>query len=333
MKRAGNLFEHVVDFHNLCAAARRAAKGKHGKRSAAWMLFHMETEVLELQRELNAGTYRPRAYRTFSVSDPKPRTISAAHIRDRVVHHALCDVLEPVFERVAIFDSYACRKGKGSHAAVRRVRHFSRSQPYFVKLDIRKFFETVDHGVLKALVRHVVKDPRVLWLVDLFIDHGAPGSPAGIGMPIGNLTSQNFANFYLHPLDHLIKEGMRVRGYVRYMDDMILFGHSSRALHRLRKRVEEFASEMLRLSVKDEATVVAPVTEGIGFLGMRIWPSVIRLDRVSRIRFIRKARDRMAEIDGCVGDEAEALRSLASLVGHVSQADTRGLRRSVFHGR
>jgi len=332
LKREGHLFERAIDFHNLCAAARRTAQGKRGTNSAAWILFHLETQVLEVQRELKAGTYRPRAYRTFSISDPKSRTISAAHIRDRVVHHALCDVLEPVFERVAIFDSYACRKGKGSHAAVQRVRHFSRSQPCYLKLDIRKFFETVDHGVLKTLVRRVVKDPRVHWLVDMFIDHGAPGSPPGMGMPIGNLTSQHFANFYLHTLDHMIKETLGVHGYVRYMDDMILFGPSAGALHDQRRRIEGFVRKELRVCIKDEATVVAPINEGIGFLGMRIWPSVIRLDGTSRIRFIRKAKARMAEIDSDTGDEAEALRSLESLVGHVSKADTRSLRRSVFYG-
>ena len=330
MKRAGHLFEHVASFAALHRAAYMAARGKRGKPATAAFLFNLEPEVLALKRELRDKTYRPRPYRTFSVADPKPRTISAADFRDRVVHHALCSVLEPIFERAAIFDSYACRTGKGSHAAVLRAQAFCRRQRYFLKLDVRKFFETADHSVLKALVRRSVKDPDVLWLVDTIIDHGAPGSPPGKGLPIGNLTSQHLANHCLAALDHFVKQELRVPLYLRYMDDSLLFGDDKARLWEARDRIRDFLHERLALDLKDEATVLAPVPEGLPFLGFRIWPRVIRLDP----RAARRFRSRMREIHRRLSDgtlqEEDAVRRGGSLLGHVAFANTLQFRRSFF---
>lgn len=330
MKRAGFLFEQVADFHGLCGAARRVLRGRRSLPGYARLAYEIEGEVLALQRELVAGTYRPRPYRTFMIADPKPRTISAADLRDRVVHHALCASLEPVFEQVAVFDSYACRPGKGTHKAVARAGEFARRYRYFLKLDIRHCFETIDHEILKRLMRRVIKDRRVLWLVDLLIDHGAPGSSSGKGLPIGNLTSQHFANFYLTRLDHFVKEFLRVPGYVRYMDDELLFGDSKADLWRWYEAVRSFVADRLRLELKDEVMVLAPVTEGIPFLGLRVWPRWVRLNRCSRQRFLRGVRrlERSVE-DGGMSDQAFE-RSMASRVGHLTIADTVGLRRSVF---
>ena len=151
--------------------------------------MNLETEALKLQRELLDDSYCPREYRIFAIIDPKPRMISAAAFRDRVVHHALCAALEPTLERYAIFDSYACRPKKGGYAATKRAQGFARRLSYFLKLDVYKFFETADHDVLKRLLRRLVKDKRALALCDRFIDAGAPRSAAGKGLPIGNLTS------------------------------------------------------------------------------------------------------------------------------------------------
>lgn len=330
MKRAGNLFERAADFHALCAAARRASRGKGRTQSASSFLFHLETEVLKLQREIQDGSYRPRPYRTFTVADPKPRTISAADFRDRVAHHALCAVLEPLFERAAIFDSYACRPGKGSHAAVRRAQAFTRRFKYFLKLDVRKFFENADHAELKAGLRRLVKDARLLALADRIIDHGAPGSPPGKGLPIGNLTSQHFANHYLSPLDHFIKERLRVPGYLRYMDDMLLFADSKESLREAETAVEERLRGRLRLELKAEAKVLAPVSEGIPFLGMRVWPNLIRLDGRGRRRLISALRGNAAALSGGWLSEDEAGPSLRSRLGHAAHSNALRLRRSLF---
>lgn len=329
MKRAGHLFEKVADFHALCVATKRAARGKRQTQSAASFLFHLESEVLSLQREIWDGCYQPRPYRTFSISDPKPRTISAADFRDRVAHHALCAVLEPLFERAAIFDSYACRPGKGSHAAVRRAQHFARRFGRFLKLDIQKFFENLDHEVLKASLRRLVKDARLLRLADRIIDHGAPGSAPGKGLPIGNLTSQHFANHYLSPLDHFVKEKLRVPGYLRYMDDFLFFSDSKRFLCEAHRRILEFLELKLKLQLKSEVTVHAPVSEGIPFLGLRIWPQVIRLDGSGKRRLIR-ALKLGAEGLACGRLAEDALAaSLRSRLGHAEHVDTLGLRQSL----
>jgi hypothetical protein len=253
-------------------------------------MFDVEREVLNLQAELESRTYKPGEYRTFTIIDPKPRTISASPFRDRVVHHALCAALDPVFERYHIFDCHACRVGKGTVAAIRRAQHFARKFRYFAKLDVRHFFETADHQVLKHLVRRLVKDEGVLWLVDLFIDLGAPGSPQGKGLPIGNLTSQNFANLYLGPFDHFIKEDMHIRGYVRYMDDVLMFDND---WHRLREVTTEAACFMadIKLELKLEVCRRAPVADGIPFLGFNIYPQLIRFDHCRKRRFARKLKE------------------------------------------
>ena len=328
MKREGYLFEKVTDFHALSAAARRAARGKGESRPAASFLFNLEGEILSLQRELLDGSYRPRPYRTFYISDPKPRTISAADFRDRVAHHSLCSVLEPLFERGAIRDSYACRPGKGSHLAVQRARYFAMRFTRFLKLDIRKFFESSDHDVLKAALRRLVKDQRLLKLADRIIDHGAPGSAVGKGLPIGNLTSQHFANYYLSPLDHFIKEELRVPGYVRYMDDVLLFSNSKSFLRDAHARIQEFVERTLKLMLKSEVTVHAPVFEGIPFLGFRLWRRVVRLDGSGKRRLIRALRSGGHEVAEGRSTIDELAASWRSRLGHAAHADTLRLRRS-----
>ena len=327
-KRVGHLFERIVRFESLCQAAHLAARGLWRRRSVASFLLDLEPEVLALQRELLDGRYRPRPFRSFVITDPKPRVISAAAFRDRVVHHALCAAMEPTFERYAIFDSYACRRGKGNHAAVRRVQQLSRRFKWYGKLDVRHFFENVDHAVLVGLLRRRFKDRRALEQSQVIVDAG--GRIPGTGLPIGNLTSQHFANYYLGHLDHFTKETHRIRGWVRYMDDMILFGPDKSTVRERAARVETFLASELRLEVKQEASIVAPVHTGVPFLGFRVWPRLLRMDG-SRVRRFR-ARFRALEASFTAGeiDEEARLRSACSLVGWAVQADTTSLRRSFF---
>ena len=324
-----------MDFGALCDAARRAALGKRRQPNVARFLMDLEPELLRLRRELVAGAWRPGRYRVFSVRDPKPRTICAAPFRDRVVHHALCAVLEPVFERYAIYDSYACRPGKGTLAALRRAQRHARRHAYFAKLDVRRYFQSVDHAVLRALLRRLIADRRVLGVLDAVLDGGAPGSPPGSGLPIGNLTSQHLANLYLGPLDHHVKEVVRVPGYCRYMDDLLLFGANKGAVAGWVGRVERFAREQLHLALKSEATLLAPVSEGVPFLGFRLFPGVVRLDK----RRVRRLRRRLAALDQAVADgrldEAIAALAAAGLAGWAEHGDARRLLVSyrARHGR
>jgi retron-type reverse transcriptase len=198
----------------------------------ARFFFRLEPELVRLQEELTSMTYRPGPYRTFTIYEGKARQISAAPFRDRVVHHALTGILEPIFERSFIHDSYACRKGKGTHAAVDRCQQLARRHAYVLKADVRRFFPSIDHVILKNQIARRIKDPRVLWLVNTIVDHSNPQLPAIMwfpgddlftpierrrGLPLGNQTSQFFANVYLDALDHFVTDRLRF-SYVRYVD-------------------------------------------------------------------------------------------------------------------
>ena len=243
MKTYNRLFNRICSFENLLLAARKAQDGKRFQEEVARFNFHLERELYRLQEELQTRTYRPGPYHEFHIYEPKLRKISAAPYRDRVVHHALCNVIEPIFDRTFIFDSYACRKGKGTHKAVDRFTEFCRKSDYVLKCDIKKYFPSIDHGILKTRFRKKIRDADVLWLMDLIVDFSNPQeglldeqdtardrpSPYGSGdilgavrdgfslpdeagtvrrrgIPIGNLTSQFYANIYLNGFDHFVKE-------------------------------------------------------------------------------------------------------------------------------
>ena len=248
MKRYGDLFEKIVSWDNLVEAARMALRGRK-RINAARFYFHLETELIQLEDELRSGAYRPLPYRVFEIFEPKRRVISAADIRDRVVHHAICRILEPIFERRAISDSFACRRGKGSQAAAQRVQDLMRRDEWFLKCDISQYFASIDHQRLQGLLRRIIRDRQLLALLDQIIEAPLPGLPPGRGLPIGNLTSQHFANLYLGELDHFIKERLRVGGYVRYMDDFLLFGATRDGLREQHDQIRNFLDQHLGLAL------------------------------------------------------------------------------------
>ncbi|MCK5717948.1 MAG: RNA-directed DNA polymerase, partial [Thiomargarita sp.] len=330
MKRYGYLFEQVITFENLLLATQKASQGKKDKLRVAHFLFHLEKEILTLQEELQTGHWQPSDYYIFEIREPKPRRISATDFRDRVVHHAICHILDPIFEQQLIYDCWACRKGKGTHAAIKRAQYFSRRYPYFLKCDIRHYFQNIDHEILKQLLHKLIKDARLLKLLHQIIDHPLPGSLPNKSIPIGNLTSQHFANLYLGKLDHELKEQQKVKGYVRYMDDMLLFAQNKNELHRLQHQLEDFISHKLALRLKPSATILAPVSEGIPFLGFRIFPQLIRLNQHTLQRFRR--RKRMYEHAYQCGkiDMATLSISVQSMIAHIQHANTRRLQQSLL---
>ena len=232
------LFERIATLENLIAAAQAALRGKRMRMPGAGFLADFEKEVFRLHDELWAGGYRHGGYTYFTIYEPKERIVAAAPFRDRVVHHAIVRVIEPIFEKRFIEDSFACRRDKGTHASMRRAAEFARRFPCALKCDVRKYFPSIDHEVLVGLLQRVIGDERLMALIRSILDTHADGVrqewPAGgdlldvqvfkRGLPIGNLTSQFFANVYLNPLDHFVKHELRVKGYVRYMDDFLLFG-------------------------------------------------------------------------------------------------------------
>jgi len=249
MKTYNGLYERLCSLDNLFLAAHKAQRGKRYRQDVAEFHLRLEDELLDLREELQAQTYRPRPYHTFWIRDSKPRLISAAPYRDRVVHHALCNVTEPLFERTFIHDSYACRVGKGTHASADRLQQFSRQARYVLRCDIRKYFPSIDHEILKQLLRRKIRDPQMLWLWDTIIDGSNPQEEVlqyfpgdhlftplerRKGLPIGNQTSQFLANVYLNPLDHFVKDTWGCPRYLRYVDDFAAFGNDKGELHDLR---------------------------------------------------------------------------------------------------
>jgi RNA-directed DNA polymerase len=233
------MYAKICDWENLRLAHRKAARGKRGKRAAATFEYNLADHLLELQDELVTRTYQPGAYHSFYIHDPKHRLISAAPFRDRVIHHALCNVTEPIFERSFIYDSYANRVGKGTHRALDRAQAFARRFRYVLQFDVEQFFPAIDHQILWATLARQIYDPDVLWLVDQILASGVGVLAEEYnmryfpddtlldalrlrGLPIGNLTSQFWANCYLNPFDHFVKQELRCRGYLRYVDDGLL---------------------------------------------------------------------------------------------------------------
>ena len=268
--KANGLFDAIASFPALHAAALRAATGKRGKPGVAAFLANLETEVLRLERELRTGRYRPGRYKTIEVFDPKHRTVSAAPFRDRVVHHALCAVIEPLFERGFIHDTYANRKGKGTHRAVARYERFRDRYRHVLRCDIYRYFPAIDHAILKRDVRRRIACPRTLALAECIIDGSNPQEPVHLyypgddlftpferrrGLPIGNLTSQLFANLYLDGLDHFAKEVLRAKGYLRYVDDFALFHDDPARLEDWRGRIARYLEgRRLRLHPRKTCT-------------------------------------------------------------------------------
>lgn len=329
MTPVNSVFDQATDFHALREAARRAARGTRSRESAVF-LCDLESHVLALQGQLRAGSYQPGPFRTFHIVDPKPRTISAAPFRDRVVHHALCAAMEPTFERYAVFDSYACRKGKGNLAAVHRVQALSRRHAWFAKLDVLHCFETVDLDVLLAMLRRRFGEHRLMALCETILRAGA--GPDGRGLPIGNLTSQHFANFLLGVVDHFAQEQLRVGGWVRYMDDMVVLGADKDRVRDRADAVAAFLGDVLHQQEKTAARRLAPVHTGLPFLGFRIWPQRVRLDRARRRRLARRLRSLDRGLAAGHISPADAQQRGAAVTAWAEQGDTLGLRRSLLWG-
>ena len=344
MKRHGNLWEQVISFEALLRAADTARRGKRFRPTVAAFHSDQERELWRLHEELSTKTYRPGAYRSFFIYEPKKRQIRAAPYRDRVVHHALVRVLEPLYERSFIADSYACRKGKGTHAGVDRCQQFARRFRYVLKADVQKFFPSLDHEILKGLVVRKIKDKDVLWLVGQIIDHSNPQEEVvnyfpgddlftpgerRRGIPIGNQTSQFFANVYLDPLDHFVKERLGIQGYVRYVDDFLVFSDNKSHLANVREQIAEFlVRSRLRLHVNK--SVVFPVKDGIRFLGYRVFPTHRLLPKENVMRFRRRVRGMQEDYAAGRLAFAQVYQRLMSWSGHARQANTDRLRCRLF---
>jgi RNA-directed DNA polymerase len=344
MKRVGNLYEQIVSFDNLRQAADAALKrGKRRKMPGARFFLNLEHELAELHCELNTGAYRHGGYTYFNIHEPKERQVAAAAFRDRVVHHAIVRVLEPVFETRFIFDSYACRKNKGTHAGMRRASEFAQKYKYALKCDVRRYFPSIDHGVLMKLIGRVIKDARTKDLIRNVLRSHADGVETewvgeGLfdvqrrsrGLPIGNLTSQFLANVYLNALDQFVKHELRCVGYVRYVDDFLLFADSREQLRQWGARVREKLTE-LGLTIHPDKYRLGPTDRGVDFCGFVVFASGrIRVRKDSVRRFTRKYRNNLWRLARRQIPVSRVSQSVAAWVGHVCHAQSYKLRAAVL---
>jgi len=320
-----NLFEELTSFKNLLLAAGKSQKGKRMKPNTAKFSFFLEKELLRLQQELQAQTYKPGAYRNFFVYEPKPRLISAAPYRDRVVHHAFCNVIEPIFDKTFIFDSYACRIEKGTHIALDRAQRFLRVNKYVLQCDIRKYFPSINHDILLSIIARKIKDEKVLWLAKLIID-----SSPNHGIPIGNLTSQFFANLYLNELDYFVKFGLRERYYIRYMDDFLFFDNNKVRLNEKKAGIAKFLENRLKLSLHPRKSIIFPATLGVEFLGFRIFRDYRRLKKENVKRFLKRLKKLQRLFSQGLIHKDKISDSLNCWLSHASYGNTYRLRKKLF---
>ncbi|NJR19746.1 MAG: RNA-directed DNA polymerase [Calothrix sp. CSU_2_0] len=345
MKRRGNLYPQIIDFKNILLSAKKAEKGKRFRENILEFNYNLEAELIKLQQELTNKTYQPGDYRTFYIKEPKSRMISAAPYRDRVVHHALCNIIVPIIEPTFIADSYANRAGFGTHRALHRFTKFARESRYVLQCDIQKYFPSIDHEILKNLINRKIKCPDTLWLIDTIIDNSNEQLPAiehfqgddllaplerRRGLPIGNLTSQFFANVYLNGFDHFVQEELKVGKYLRYVDDFAFFADDWYFLAEVRIAIEEYLNNKLRLKIHPIKSQLFETKYGANFVGFRVLPNFIRV----RTENLRRAKRRLKKMQrdyicGKISSE-KVSQSIQSWFAHLEHGDTRQLRQKIF---
>jgi RNA-directed DNA polymerase len=284
MKRIGNIYNSICSMDNLILADEKARKGKSWQYGVRVHDHDRHANLLTLHDMLISQTYKTSAYTIFKVFEPKEREVyRLPYFPDRITHHAIMNILEPIFVSVFTADTYSCIKKRGIHAAANGVKQSLKDAPgtqYCLKLDVKKFYPSVDHEVLKGLLRRKIKDNNLLWLLDEIID-SAPG------LPIGNYLSQYLANFYLTYFDHWIKEEMRVVHYFRYADDLVILSHSKEYLHQLFQRVRQYLEQKLKLQVKSNWQIFPVISRGIDFVGYRFYHSHTLLRKTIKKNFAR----------------------------------------------
>ncbi len=350
METLRNIYPTIYEFENLYGAYLNARKNKRYRGDVLEFSAHLEENLIQLQNELIYKTYQVGRYREFYVYEPKKRLIMALQFRDRVVQWSIYRHLNPWFDKQFIYDSYGCREGKGTHRAADRLQYWIRQvsrkegRYYYLKLDISKYFYRVDHGALMDILRKKIEDQDLLDILERIIncEHTAFGLPAFMdpedclredrlfdkGMPIGNLTSQMFANIYLDQLDQYAKQELRLHYYIRYMDDIIILHKDKRYLREIKDDIEAFLWEKLRLNL-NKKTTIRPISQGVEFVGFRIFATHRKLKKSSvkkiksRLKYVRSAFER-GEIS------AESLQATkASYLGAMKHFDSYGLRRKL----
>lgn len=316
MRRIGGLIAAVVTADNLRYAWLKAIRGKRTQPAVLNFRKQLSDNLRSIGADLASGNYVWGDFERFTIFDPKEREIKVAPFRDRVAYHALMNVCEPTFDRVQYHASCACRKGRGQFAALEIARRYSRERRFFLKNDVRKYFDSIPHDKLKNTILRLFKDNLVIKAFFDVVDSYC--NTPGRGLPIGSLTSQFLANHYLNSLDRLIYEELKIPQYVRYMDDFVLWSDSREELRSAQKRIVEFVEELLDLELKPEALNASQF--GVEFLGFIVRPSGLCLTRRSRKRYRRNYRQAIEALESGEWDELEFARHIESATEYVKHA-------------
>lgn len=326
MRRTGNLIEKIVDPDNLRLAFWKSSRGKEGKIEVERYRKNLDKNLELLRFQILEANPSVGDYHYFTIYDPKERIICAASFPERVLHHALMNIRDEVFEDFQIYDSYATRKGKGTYAALNRAESFQKNNDWFLKLDIRKYFDSIDHEILKQCLKSRFKDPLLLQIFGVIID--SYNVIEGKGIPIGNLTSQYFANFYLTFADRFIKQELKIKGYVRYMDDMVVWSSDKQKLKDIRNQIKAFLEGKLALKLKVQ--LLNRNTKGLTFVGYRLFDKYTKLSVRSKKRFKKKMINYHHKLEKEEWSEEDFQRHTLPLLAFTKHASSLEFRKKIL---
>lgn len=347
------MYKDISDFNNLLTAYRLARRDNRYKSSTCKFDLFLEDNLFRLKWELETDRYFPSPYAYFVITDPKMRHVVAPNFRDRVVHHGLVSVIEPIFEKTFIYDAFACRKDKGTHFGAKRTKKFlqaarsfhGKDAPlYVLQCDIQRFFPSISWGILIELINKKIDCPKIRDLIvriitthKVFYDGNILrelpkeiiSSEERKGLPIGNLTSQLFANIYLNPLDHFVKETLKERWYGRYMDDFFIISSDNKHLLEVREKIRQFLLTTLNLTLHPRKSIIQNVKNGVPFVGYRIFYDHTLIRGSTLQRFQRRLREKKLAMRHGKISESKLLQIQQSFAGHLNYANTWGLRQSM----
>jgi RNA-directed DNA polymerase len=328
-------YERLCSYENLLEAFEKAKKGKTGKLYVIEFESELKKKLLQLRNELLMQIYKPRPLEMFILRDPKTRRINKSDFRDRIVHHAICNVIEPLFDKHFIYDNYANRIGKGALKAVKRFNAFKQKASnnitrtcYILKADVYHYFETVDHDTLLSILKKRIDDKRIMWLIDVVLKNHQT-KKQNKGMPLGNLTSQFFANVYLNELDYFVKHELRAKYYIRYVDDFAILHHHKSLLVGYKAKINVFLRDRLALRLHPDKSRIITLEHGVGFLGFRIFKQHKLIRRKNLRKFEKKCKHYQKLHSKGLIDRDKIVAWFEGWLAYVSHADTYKLRRRI----
>ena len=316
-------FDDIISVENLLTAWQEFARGKRGKLDVQRFSLNLMDNIIQLHQELENKSYRHGGYYAFKINDPKPRQIHKASVRDRLAHHAIYRILYPFFDKKFIADSFSCRLNRGTHRALNRFRTFgykvsknNTKTCWILKCDIKKFFASIDHEILIDILREYTSDADILWLSENVVNSFK--TSLGIGLPLGNLTSQLFCNIYMNKLDRFVKYKLSVKHYIRYADDFVIFSENKDWLEKLIFNIEEFLRQTLKLELHPNKVFIKTLASGVDFLGWVHFPDHRVLRTASKKRMLRRIKENHKE------------ESLQSYLGLLKHGNTKRLKEKVL---